>query len=445
MTRRTAPAFHLDSLEPRRLLAGYAIESDDFDDIDLVPGGAGVQELLNGTDDGFGTIDLDRNGSEPGTFAFQFYGVVYTEVRVSANGLITFVNGSSDANNTDLTTSPPQRTIAVLWDDWDTSVGGSGATDSSVLYRFDGDELIIEWNNVTHLNVGGDNGVTFHAVLDLRTNTTPSSSDSKVELHSKELSVGNPAHDEGRSATVGIKDVGAQGPNRLLVAHNGGGPVPSWVGSDKAMEIDDASETAFLLLSSRYGFLTSPHTLTMVFTHANVGGVNPDGSDLVVTPVAGGPSFSPVAAAVSGLEVTFTFAGVVPDGRYDATIAAGAINTGSGAPTTSPVSAPFFFLRGDANRDAAVNLQDFNVLAGNFGASPRDFSQGDFNYDGTVNLSDFNILASRFGTVLPPAAAASTTDVVNTVRSGAAGTRSPFGDSRVADEDDDRGEDELLA
>jgi hypothetical protein len=62
----------------------------------------------------------------------------------------------------------------------------------------------------------------------------------------------------------------------------------------------------------------------------------------------------------------------------------------------------FFFLRGDANRDRRVNLQDFNILAANFGQSPRTFGQGDFTYDGTVNLQDFNALATRFGTELPP-------------------------------------------
>jgi hypothetical protein len=57
-----------------------------------------------------------------------------------------------------------------------------------------------------------------------------------------------------------------------------------------------------------------------------------------------------------------------------------------------------------------VNLADFNILASNFGHSPRTFSQGDFNYDGIVNLADFNLLASRFGTSLgaPGAAVAGT-------------------------------------
>ena len=64
----------------------------------------------------------------------------------------------------------------------------------------------------------------------------------------------------------------------------------------------------------------------------------------------------------------------------------------------------FFVLAGDANHDGRVNLQDFNILAGNFGQSPRDFTQGDFDYSENVNLADFNILASRFGASAGPAA-----------------------------------------
>jgi hypothetical protein len=60
----------------------------------------------------------------------------------------------------------------------------------------------------------------------------------------------------------------------------------------------------------------------------------------------------------------------------------------------------FRFLQDDANNDGRVNLDDFNVLAGNFGQSPRDFTQGDLDYSGNVNLNDFKILASRFGQVL---------------------------------------------
>ena len=43
-------------------------------------------------------------------------------------------------------------------------------------------------------------------------------------------------------------------------------------------------------------------------------------------------------------------------------------------------------LKGDANRDKRVNLQNFNVLAGDFRQPNRTFSPGEFNYDGQVKL-----------------------------------------------------------
>jgi hypothetical protein len=60
-------------------------------------------------------------------------------------------------------------------------------------------------------------------------------------------------------------------------------------------------------------------------------------------------------------------------------------------------------LPGDANNDDRVNLSDFNIVAGNFGAVGRGVEHGDFNFDGVVNLADFNLLASNFGIILTPA------------------------------------------
>ena len=107
----------------------------------------------------------------------------------------------------------------------------------------------------------------------------------------------------------------------------------------------------------------------------------------------------------------FTFPGyplgILPDGDYSGKILAGLPDFfGNGLPADAPFS--FFFLQGDANQDRRVNLQDFNILAANFGQSNRTFSQGDFNYSGNVNLDDFNVLASRFGHVVAPSTATTT-------------------------------------
>jgi hypothetical protein len=52
---------------------------------------------------------------------------------------------------------------------------------------------------------------------------------------------------------------------------------------------------------------------------------------------------------------------------------------------------------GDANVDGVVNLNDFNILAANFGQLGRYWWEGDFTFDGVVNLNDFNRLAANFG------------------------------------------------
>ncbi|MEM7680486.1 MAG: dockerin type I domain-containing protein [Planctomycetota bacterium] len=59
---------------------------------------------------------------------------------------------------------------------------------------------------------------------------------------------------------------------------------------------------------------------------------------------------------------------------------------------------------GDANGDGDVDLLDFDILAGNFGAGPGavgGVSIGDFNGDGNVDLLDFDILAGNFGFTSP--------------------------------------------
>jgi parallel beta-helix repeat protein len=91
---------------------------------------------------------------------------------------------------------------------------------------------------------------------------------------------------------------------------------------------------------------------------------------------------------------------IFPDGDYTATVVASNIRNANGMNMAANFPFNFFFLNADANRDRRVNLPDFNILAANFGQSPRNFSQADFNYDTIVNLIDFNILAARFGQIL---------------------------------------------
>lgn len=59
-------------------------------------------------------------------------------------------------------------------------------------------------------------------------------------------------------------------------------------------------------------------------------------------------------------------------------------------------------IEGDVNLDLVVNINDFAILAANFGQTNTDWTLGDFNYDDTTNISDFALLAANFNQILQP-------------------------------------------
>jgi len=131
-------------------------------------------------------------------------------------------------------------------------------------------------------------------------------------------------------------------------------------------------------------------------------------SDLVVANSTSSTVISSGAMAlVYGVDnrATITFpglpGGVLPDGNYTATLAAGTVLDAFGNSNADATVVPFFVLAGDVDHSRSVNLDDFTALAANFGLTGRIFSQGDLSYDGSVNLDDFTILAAAFGTSLP--------------------------------------------
>jgi hypothetical protein len=156
--------------------------------------------------------------------------------------------------------------------------------------------------------------------------------------------------------------------------------------------------------ASSFHLETAPHHLRFSFDRDASAGLGSE--DLLVQNLTSGQTIpsTDFALAYNSANHTAFFiytgstagiAGMLADGNYRATILA--------AGTSLPVDHVFHFrfLQGDANNDGTVNLADFDILAANFGQSPRTFSQGDFNYDGIVNLADFSILAGRFGVTLP--------------------------------------------
>jgi ELWxxDGT repeat protein len=142
-------------------------------------------------------------------------------------------------------------------------------------------------------------------------------------------------------------------------------------------------------------------------------GVTVDLSRLVVTNRTTGqavPAGSVVAAydpATFTLTVSVSGAGGVPaaDGDYRLLLPAGSVTDLAGNGTPLDVTADFFVLGGDANRDRVVDFADLLVVAKNYNKAGATWAEGDFTGDGVVNFADLLVLAKAYNKALPAAPA----------------------------------------
>lgn len=181
--------------------------------------------ILAGADDTFTRL---RSNSNLSGFSFNLYGTNYTSFFVNANGMITFgsgLTGTSSFSNSDLTSTPSQAIIAPLWDDWVVT----GGTQSAVYYQAQGSgssqRLVVQWNDVSMYQGAQTGQVTFQVILN---------ADGTMIFNYKNLASGDAAAG-GATATVGIKNSGTQGSNRLLVSFNSASS--PYVATGKSLEI----------------------------------------------------------------------------------------------------------------------------------------------------------------------------------------------------------------
>jgi hypothetical protein len=107
-------------------------------------------------------------------------------------------------------------------------------------------------------------------------------------------------------------------------------------------------------------------------------------------------------------------AGILPDGRYRATLLAVGISDAAGRGLDGDANGQpggdynfdFFFLNGDANRDARVDFSDLAIVAQNYNKQGTRFGTADFTWDNKTDFNDLAILAQRYNTALPAAAVA---------------------------------------
>ena len=208
------------------------------------PDGFGYQGMIEpfrdlelwGQPDTFTVLDEPAYTVRPlnlGVNRFNFYGHSYTgsgQLFVTTDGYISFGRQTIYILPTDMTSEPLDAAIAPLWERWNKNIGDpTGPIVLGMYDDFDPDgvphQLIIEWNRVNFFGRG--NPLTFQIILSINTGTDMGD----IVFNYPNLQQGGEV-DEGNNCTVGIKDAGVQGDNRLVVNQLGRSP---FVGTGLAM------------------------------------------------------------------------------------------------------------------------------------------------------------------------------------------------------------------
>ena len=177
---------------------GYTATTTTFNFEDLTTPAYASTGILDGTDDATITIPIG--------FPFTFYGVTYTTLTVSTNGLITF-GGADPAYmpvNINTTTTPNDLpSIAVFWHDWTFQFLGSDEALYATVGAPGERRLIVQWDFAQSRAGTATDTVTFEAKLFEGSNN--------IEFHYDDATVSDDStNSNGLNATVGIRDVHGQ-------------------------------------------------------------------------------------------------------------------------------------------------------------------------------------------------------------------------------------------
>ena len=208
----------------------------DLDTLDLATDPqASLLTSASNADDFAEAIDLGSN-------VFRFGGQNYTgedQLYVSTNGTISLGSSFSDYSNSNFSGSNIPL-IAPFWDDLRTDIGGP--PDDQIFYRIfdydnDGnDELLIQWNETRYYGSPFDNtnGITFQAILDLNTGTTPAN----ILFNYHDFDDGTQgAQNQGATVLAGLK-YGNGNPADSLIIHSPSSPDTSLFGEGKAILLE---------------------------------------------------------------------------------------------------------------------------------------------------------------------------------------------------------------
>ena len=154
------------------------------------------------------------------------------------------------------------------------------------------------------------------------------------------------------------------------------------------------------VLGQVFDFAASPHRIKFTFNE-DVGS-SLQASDLLLTDLdtsltipAASVQWNWDANANQGV-ATFVMSGMLPNGKYNALVAAGNVTDQAGNPLAAPGSLDFKFLLGDLNGDGAINFDDYVKIDTGFNNHLTGYENGDINHDGVVNFDDYVIIDTAF-------------------------------------------------
>ena len=188
----------------------YAIQAAPFDWVSTT----GLTPLSLGNE--------DVSPAQTLPFLFNFYGQKYSQVFVSANGLVGFVNDNlSSGANADLPSgATPNTVIYPYWDDLNPAAGGT--IWFGVIGEAPNRRAVASWNAVPHnIPMGGATTFTLQAILH---------EGGAIAFQYLQVESGNATRIMGKSATIGVED--SSGVHAAKYTYNGS---PSVVTNGQAM------------------------------------------------------------------------------------------------------------------------------------------------------------------------------------------------------------------
>jgi hypothetical protein len=297
----------------------------------------GTEVVLTDKDEGFTQVNLP--------FAFPFYGSSKNNVKIAANGLLSFgtVPGQTWTNQAIPTAGDPNDLLAVFWDDLDASVAGKIFRHHNVAAN----QFIVQYHGIRRFQQ--NNPYTFQVIL---------SPDGTILYQYLQMS------DPRNEATVGIENANAS--TGLQVVFNA-----NYIQNNLAVRFQPPAPNCNWLSAAPTGGTTNAGNNSNVTVTANASGLAPGNYNCNLVITSNDPDESPLTVPVT-LTVSAT-----------------------AAPTISAADLPE-----DANTSLPEQFQVAQNYPNPFNPSTEIHYAVPRSYRGRVKLVIYNILGQQVRTLV---------------------------------------------